>query len=149
MYALPPPHTPLKRRWHHIYLPLLPKTFKDYLTAPMPFLVGLPAQLLPVLKDIPMCEVTLIDLDLARCDPAPGSARDDANNLPYKRTLEAALQAAYSTLRSPTEYESSPLIAGAWSVWVGEGLVPSVWVQGEVCVCVWGGGERGAELSLS
>lgn len=53
-------------RWHHIYLPLLPRSFKDYLTAPMPFLIGMPAQLLPTLKGIPMDEVTLIDLDLAR-----------------------------------------------------------------------------------
>jgi hypothetical protein len=44
-------------RWHHIYLPLLPRSFKDYLTAPMPFLIGLPAQLLPSLKGIPMDEV--------------------------------------------------------------------------------------------
>jgi hypothetical protein len=53
-------------RWHHIYLPLLPVSFKDYLTAPMPFLVGLPAQLLPQLKQVPMDEVTTIDLDLQR-----------------------------------------------------------------------------------
>jgi hypothetical protein len=53
-------------RWHHIYLPLLPRSFKDYLTAPMPFLIGMPAQLLPSLKGIPMDEVTLIDLDLGR-----------------------------------------------------------------------------------
>ena len=31
-------------RWHHIYLPLLPKQLQDYLTAPMPFMVGMPAQ---------------------------------------------------------------------------------------------------------
>ena len=99
-------------RWHHIYLPLLPKTFKDYLTAPMPFMVGLPAALLPVLRNIPMDEVTLIDLDLGKCDPAPGSARDDAQYLPWRGHLEAALTAAYANLKSPTEYESSPLIAG-------------------------------------
>lgn len=32
----------------------------------MPFLVGLPAQLLPQLKHVPMDEVTTIDLDLQR-----------------------------------------------------------------------------------
>jgi hypothetical protein len=53
-------------RWHHIYLPLLPRSFADYLSAPMPFLIGLPAQLLPALKGIPMDEITLIDLDLGR-----------------------------------------------------------------------------------
>lgn len=52
--------------WHHIYLPLLPRSLADYLTAPMPFLIGLPAQLLPALKQLPMDEVTLIDLDLGK-----------------------------------------------------------------------------------
>jgi hypothetical protein len=61
------PHHPSPckpHRWHHIYLPLLPRSLSDYLTAPMPFLIGLPAQLLPALKHLPMDEVTLIDLDL-------------------------------------------------------------------------------------
>lgn len=52
-----PPCALLLHRWHHIYLPMLPKTFMDYLTAPMPFMVGLPAQMLPMLKGIPMDEV--------------------------------------------------------------------------------------------
>jgi hypothetical protein len=53
-------------RWHHIFLPLLPRSLSDYLTAPMPFLIGMPAQLLPAIKNLPMDEVTLIDLDLGR-----------------------------------------------------------------------------------
>lgn len=52
--------------WHHIYLPLLPMTLKDYLTAPMPFLVGLPAQMLPSLKQMAIDEATIVDLDLGR-----------------------------------------------------------------------------------
>ncbi len=99
-------------RWHHIYLPLLPMSFMDYLTAPMPFLVGLPAQLLPSLKHIPMDEVTIIDLDLGKCEPTPGSSRDDAASLPWRPALEAALHAAYGLLRSPTEIESNALITG-------------------------------------
>lgn len=59
-----PPHD--LSRWHHIFLPLLPRSLADYLTAPMPFLIGMPAQLLPALKHLPMDEVTLIDLDLAK-----------------------------------------------------------------------------------
>jgi hypothetical protein len=54
------------RRWHHIFLPLLPRSLADYLTAPMPFLIGLPAQLLPAIKNLPMDEITLIDLDLGK-----------------------------------------------------------------------------------
>jgi hypothetical protein len=30
--------------WCHIFLPLLPVSLRDYLGAPMPYLVGLPAQ---------------------------------------------------------------------------------------------------------
>jgi hypothetical protein len=41
---------------------MLPKSLSDYLTAPMPFMVGMPAQMLPLLKGIAMDEVTLIDL---------------------------------------------------------------------------------------
>ncbi|KAF6256297.1 AEX-3 domain-containing protein [Scenedesmus sp. NREL 46B-D3] len=96
--------------WHHIYLPLLPRSLKDYLTAPMPFLIGMPAQLLPSLKGIPMDEVTLIDLDLGRCEPASGSPRDDAALLPWREQLEGALHAAFGLLRSPTEHESNKLI---------------------------------------
>ena len=33
--------------WQHIYLPLMPRAFVDYLTAPMPFLVGLHSSLVP------------------------------------------------------------------------------------------------------
>jgi hypothetical protein len=32
----------------------------------MPFLIGLPAQLLPAIKNLPMDEITLIDLDLGK-----------------------------------------------------------------------------------
>lgn len=53
-------------RWHHIFLPLLPRSLSDYLTAPMPFLIGMPAQLLPAMKHLPMDEITLIDLDLGK-----------------------------------------------------------------------------------
>ncbi|DBA87177.1 TPA: hypothetical protein ACH3X2_005181 [Trebouxia sp. C0005] len=98
-------------RWQHIYLPLLPIALKDYLTAPMPFLIGLQASLLPSLKHLPMDEVTLIDLDLGTCQPPPGSPTDDACLLPWAIRLQAALQVVYDGLRSPTEFESTPVIA--------------------------------------
>ncbi len=37
----------------------------------MPFLVGLPVQLLPVLRNMPMERYTLIDLDLGRQGDSP------------------------------------------------------------------------------
>ncbi|KAL6757957.1 AEX-3 domain-containing protein [Haematococcus lacustris] len=99
-------------KWHHIFLPMLPRSFKEYLAAPMPFLIGMPAQMLPLINGIPIDEVTLIDLDMGKCNPAPGSSRDDASMLPYRDQLEAALQAVHKNIRSPTEYETSPMIAG-------------------------------------
>lgn len=66
--------------------------WQDYLTAPMPFLIGLQASLLPSLKQLPMDEVSLIDLDLGTCQPPPGSPTDDARLLPWADRLQAALQ---------------------------------------------------------
>lgn len=54
----------------------MPETLRDYLQAPMPFLVGLPAELMDF-KGLQMDEVTLIDLDLGTCSPKPGSEADD------------------------------------------------------------------------
>ncbi len=98
-------------RWHHIYLPMLPEAFKDYLSAPMPFMVGLQSQMLHTLSSIPMDEITVIDLDIRSCKPAPGSQGDDARGLPWREQLEAALTAAHKLIRSPTEHETSPIIA--------------------------------------
>ncbi|KAG2452541.1 hypothetical protein HYH02_002779 [Chlamydomonas schloesseri] len=119
-------------KWHHIYLPILPRDLVDYLSAPMPFLVGLPSDMLPLIRHIPMSEVTTVDLDLQRVIPpgggggvagsgglaggggggAGGVAADDGRLLPYGRQLAAALEAVFKTVRSPTEYESSHLITG-------------------------------------
>ncbi|GLC43834.1 hypothetical protein PLESTB_000913400 [Pleodorina starrii] len=99
-------------KWHHICLPLLPRDLVDYLSAPMPFLVGLTSEMLPLIRHIPMSEVTMVDLDLQKVSPAPGSYADDGRALPYGRQLGAALEAVFKTVRSPTEYESSPLITG-------------------------------------
>lgn len=101
----------------------------DYLCAPMPFLVGLPSDMLPLIRHIPMSEVTTVDLDLQRVIPPGGdggvagsgvagavaaaAAGDDGRLLPYGRQLAAALEAVFKTVRSPTEYESSHLITGA------------------------------------
>ena len=49
--------------WQHIYLPILPASLLDYLSAPMPFLVGLPACLEPAMRTQPMEEVVLLNLD--------------------------------------------------------------------------------------
>jgi hypothetical protein len=113
-------------RWHHIYLPILPRDLVDYLSAPMPFLVGLTSEMLPLIRHIPMSEVTMVDLDLQKVSPPPGSQSDDGRALPYGRQLGAALEAVFKTVRSPTEYESSPLITGARTAGIGLGRLLGV-----------------------
>lgn len=38
--------------WQHIFIPVLPKTLIDYLSAPMPYLIGLPLCLFQVILHI-------------------------------------------------------------------------------------------------
>jgi hypothetical protein len=52
---------PLK--WQHVFLPLVPSGLMDYLTAPMPFVVGLPLQLMSAYEKVPKEEVFLLNLD--------------------------------------------------------------------------------------
>ncbi|CAD7705142.1 unnamed protein product, partial [Ostreobium quekettii] len=98
--------------WHHVYLPLMPSSLQDYLQAPMPFIIGLPAQLLHAVEDPQMSEVTLVDLDRGSTEPVPGSSGDDAHVLPYRERLEGALAEAMSGLRSPYEFEGNTAIHG-------------------------------------
>lgn len=73
-----------------------------------------------------------------RCEPASGSARDDASLLPWRGQLEAALQAACSLLKSPTEMESNTVIAGACvSAWgAQQNARLHVKHQQSLCVCM-------------
>lgn len=59
-----------------------------------------------------MAAPTWLCLYGCRCEPAPGSARDDGMLLPWRDQLESALHAAFSMIKSPTEHESNPVIAG-------------------------------------
>ena len=49
--------------WQHIFLPVMLESFLDYLTAPMPFLVGVHASLVPEMKKLPCDDVFVLDLD--------------------------------------------------------------------------------------
>ncbi|GMH35221.1 hypothetical protein BSKO_03089 [Bryopsis sp. KO-2023] len=99
-------------KWHHVYLPIVPENLIDYVMAPIPFLIGLPAQLLSAIKGLPMSEVTVIDLDLGRCEPEPGSDGDDAQVLPMREKLEDAIRDCVKKLRSPSEFEGNQTILG-------------------------------------
>lgn len=80
--------------------------------APMPFLIGMPAQLLPSIRGLQMSEVTIVDLDLGRCEPESGSDGDDAQVLPMREKLEDALRDVIKKLRSAQEFEGNQLILG-------------------------------------
>ena len=52
--------------WQHIYVPILVPKMLDYVCAPMPFLIGMHIAMLPSLKNMPMEEVVMVDLDRGR-----------------------------------------------------------------------------------
>ena len=49
--------------WQHIFIPVLPNGLTDYCCAPMPFLCGVPAQLMPRVRQLPLEDVVLLDID--------------------------------------------------------------------------------------
>ena len=49
--------------WQHIFLPVVPEAFLDYLTAPMPFLVGLHSSLSEDARRLPCDDVFTLNLD--------------------------------------------------------------------------------------
>ena len=84
-------------RWQHIFLPLTPAAFVEYLTAPMPFLVGLPTSLLPAVRALPTEEVFHLNLDDGEYTYFP----EDLDALPTRptRALQSALEAQMRTVR--------------------------------------------------
>lgn len=64
-------------------------SLQDYLAAPMPYLVGIQADCLPLLRGMALEETVLVDLDrLGSCTPELGSPGDDYFQLPFARELE-------------------------------------------------------------
>ena len=50
--------------WQHIYIPILPRPLADYLAAPMPFLIGVPAPIMAEsVKQHELSEVVVLDAD--------------------------------------------------------------------------------------
>lgn len=49
--------------WQHIFIPVLPKHLLDYLSAPMPFLIGVPSSTFSRIKASDMGDVVLLDSD--------------------------------------------------------------------------------------
>ncbi|GFT23150.1 DENN domain-containing protein 1A [Nephila pilipes] len=49
--------------WQHIFIPVLPKHLTEYLSAPMPFLIGIPANTLSRMKIAEMGDIVHLDAD--------------------------------------------------------------------------------------
>jgi hypothetical protein len=64
--------------WQHIFIPVLPPHLLDYLSAPMPFLIGVPSETLKRVKKHELGDVVILDADVNRID----SPFDDLNMLP-------------------------------------------------------------------
>ena len=77
-----------------LLLPLMPRAFVDYLTAPMPFLVGLHSSLVPEMRALPTEDIFHLDLDGGECSHFP----EDLDSMPTRttQTLQSALKKALS-----------------------------------------------------
>ena len=64
--------------WQHIFLPILPESLLDYLTAPMPFLIGLHSSLLSEMRKLPCDDIFLLNLD----DGSYTYFEEDFENMP-------------------------------------------------------------------
>ena len=89
---------------------------QDYLTAPMPFLIGLPSELMPMLKHMPMNEVVLVNLEQGTVDPPGGAAADDARRLPWSDRLRSALEVSWPP--------PQPVLAPGGG-WCFQGMLPT------------------------
>lgn len=83
--------------------PLVPPSpLQDYLAAPMPYLVGIQADCLPLLRGMALEETVLIDLDrLGSCTPELGSPGDDYFQLPFARELEDVFEVCFLPVARP------------------------------------------------
>jgi len=66
--------------WQHIFIPVLPSHLMDYLTAPMPFLIGVPQTLFARTKMSELGDVVILDIDAKTFE----SPFNDVDNIPQE-----------------------------------------------------------------
>ncbi|XP_034128061.1 DENN domain-containing protein 1A isoform X5 [Drosophila guanche] len=64
--------------WQHIFIPVLPWEFKDYLGAPMPYLIGVPKPVLETVSEDELGEVVILNCDTNTFE----SPFDDVHDMP-------------------------------------------------------------------
>ncbi|EEH57232.1 uncharacterized protein MICPUCDRAFT_39693 [Micromonas pusilla CCMP1545] len=104
-------------RWTGIFMPTMPASLIDYLTAPMPFLVGLHASHVPAMKTLPTDDIFHLNLD----DGAYTYFESDVDSLPTRptRALRSALEAQMKSVRLDDD-----AVAGAFRKFIATVLGP-------------------------
>ncbi|XP_068695190.1 DENN domain-containing protein 1A-like isoform X2 [Montipora foliosa] len=76
--------------WQHMFVPIVPPHLLDFCCAPMPFLIGIHASLMPKVRQMPLDEVVIVDADTNVVE----SPFDDVSQLPADTvsTLKSALK---------------------------------------------------------
>ena len=107
---------------------------QDYLLAPMPFLVGVPAaKQFTALRSIPLEEVMLVDLDAGTCTPGCDLPPATPSSLPYAEELSDALQVRGIACCSwEVDFMSRHGAGGEQnSVLVGSDVTAGTWIAGQ------------------
>ena len=63
--------------WEHIFVPVLPRALLSYACAPMPFVVGVRAELMDELRELPLSGIVFVDLDAGTLHTTEDGHEDD------------------------------------------------------------------------
>ncbi|XP_075165070.1 DENN domain-containing protein 1A isoform X5 [Haematobia irritans] len=78
--------------WQHIFIPVLPMKLKDYLSAPMPYLIGVPHLVLETMTQEELGEVVTLNCDTKIFD----SPFDDVHAMPTEIVSQLKKQLSHS-----------------------------------------------------
>ncbi|XP_028394676.1 DENN domain-containing protein 1A-like isoform X2 [Dendronephthya gigantea] len=79
--------------WQHVFIPVMPPSLLDYCSAPMPFLVGVHSSLMEKVRDMPLDDVVILDIDKEEIELS-GDCFHDVDDLPSEAVskLNSALK---------------------------------------------------------
>ncbi|XP_067630781.1 uncharacterized protein [Eurosta solidaginis] len=78
--------------WQHIFIPVLPMKLKDYLSAPMPYLIGVPQTVLETMTPDELGEVVILNCDTKVFE----SPFDDVREMPVDIVSQMKKQLSHS-----------------------------------------------------
>jgi len=105
--------------WQHVLIPILPKKMIDFCCSPTPFVVGLLSSNIPLLRDLPMEEVVIVDLDEKKfirrdCDDT------ELLGASLHNPLKQAIKSVYGKKADPTIKDKQQVIVEAYLRFMGE-----------------------------